>query len=139
MKSVLAAIAACVALAAFRPFHQDAAVVTVSATCTEGKLGAHSVSPEDVSVAQGADVDWELDESSNATSIDVGPKHPGHWPYNNDAHFKGGHGPDHPAKGNGNAMKGNAKGKYPYNIMLSCPDGNGGSTTVTIDPNIIIH
>ena len=135
MKSALIALSAGIALAAFLPVRQDAVVVTVSAHCDGGKLGAHSVSPEDVSVAQDADVEWELDDASNATAINVGPKHPGHWPYNADEHFKGGKGPDHAAKGNGKSMKKNAKGTYPYNIALTCPDG----TVVTIDPNIIIH
>ena len=36
-------------------------------------------------------------------------------------------------------MNGNAAGAYRYNIELSCPDGHGGSTTVEIDPTIIVH
>ena len=139
MKSVLALVAACIALAAFLPFRAATSVVTVHAMCADGQLGEHSVTPEDVSVAQGEDVDWELDGASDATEINVRPKHPGHWPYAGDEHFKGGKGNGHRAKGNGKNMKANAKGSYPYNIALTCPDGQGGSTTVTIDPNIIIH
>jgi hypothetical protein len=139
MKFVLAAMAACVALAAFLPVHSQSEVVTVHAMCANGQLGEHNVTPEDVSVAQGEDVDWELDDASDASDLTVVPKHPGHWPYAYDEHFKGGKGNGHRAKGSGKKMKANATGTYPYNIALTCPDGNGGTTTVTIDPHIIIH
>lgn len=139
MKSVIAAVAACIALAAFRPFHSQSQVVAVHAMCDDGQLGEHSVTPEDVTIAQGEDVDWDLDDSSEATDLTVAPKQAAHWPYGNDEHFKGGRGHGQRAKGHGKNMKANAKGTYAYNIMLTCPDGKGGTTTVTIDPHIIIH
>lgn len=137
MRSLLALAAAGLAVAAFLP--RDSPLVTVHADCTDGHLGAHSVNPDSVSVAQDENVDWELDESSTATDLSVGPKHPGHWPYAKDEHFKGGKGKDHKAKADGKHMNKKAAGAYPYNIELSCPDGHGGSTSVTIDPTIVVH
>ena len=137
MRALLAIGAACLALAAFLP--ASTPEVTVHAMCDGGHLGDHSVTPDSVDVKVGEDVDWELDDASTATEMTIEPKHPGHWPYANDEHFKGGKGKGHKAKANGSKMFKTAKGAYPYNISLSCPDGKGGSTTVTIDPSIIIH
>ena len=133
MRPLLALAAATLALLAFT--RADTPLVTVHADCDNGHLGAHHVSPDSVSVAQDGDLDWELDDASTATDINVGPKHPGHWPYANDEHFKGGKGKDHEAKADGKHMKKNAAGAYPYNIALTCP----GGATVTIDPTIVVH
>jgi hypothetical protein len=139
MRPILVLGAALVALAAFLPVRHEAPVVTVHAMCDNGQLGDHSVTPEDVTVAQGDDISWDLDDASSATDLSVQPKHNGHWPWANDEHFKGGKGKSHAAKANGKNMNKDAKGQYPYNIALTCPDGHGGTTTVTIDPSIIIH
>ena len=138
MKYLVASVAV-VALLAFTPRRQDTPLVTVSAECVEGQLGEHSVSPDTVTAAQGQDIDWELDDASNATAITVGPKHAGQWPWGGDEKFTGGKGSGHHGKAHGSKMKNNAKGAYAYNIQLTCPDGNGGTTVVTIDPHIIIH
>ena len=137
MRTWLVLAAATLAVAAFFP-HQSPDVV-VHAECAGGKLGAHSVDPDTVAVDQGSDVDWELDESSTATDLTVQPKQLGHWPYGNNAHFRGGHGHAHRAHAGGNSMNQHAAGTYPYSIQLSCPDGHGGSTSVEIDPTIIVH
>jgi hypothetical protein len=139
MRPILALGAALIALAAFLPVRHDTQSVTVHAVCANGQLGDHSVTPEDVTVAQDEDVSWELDDASTATDLTVQPKHNGHWPWANDEHFKGGKGHGHGANANGKHMNKNAAGTYPYNIALTCPDGHGGTTTVTIDPSIIIH
>jgi hypothetical protein len=139
MRPILVFGAALLALAAFLPARHESPVVSVHAMCADGKLGDHSVSPEDVSVAEGEDVDWDLDDASTASELTVVPKHSGHWPWANDEHFKGGKGKGHRAKANGKNMNKGAQGTYPYNIELTCPDGHGGTTTVTIDPSIIIH
>jgi len=133
MRFALAIPAAMLALAAFLP--ADSETVEVSATCDNGQLGAHSVTPDTVTIAQGDDLDWELDASSNAIDLTIVPKHPGHWPYAHDAHFKGGKGADHKAHANGSSMNHGAAGTYPYSIQLTCP----GGSSVTIDPTIIVH
>ena len=137
MRSLLVLPAAALALAAFVPVATP--TVEVHAECDGGQLGAHSVTPDSVTIVQDQDLDWELDASSTATDLTIMPKHPGHWPYANDEHFKGGKGKDHKAHANGHHMNKGAAGSYPYSIELSCPDGHGGSTDVTIDPTIIVH
>jgi hypothetical protein len=137
MRPLLVLGTALLALAAFQPATDP--VVTVHAMCNGATLGAHSVTPEDVTVAQDEDVDWELDSASTATELTIVPKHAGHWPWANDEHFHGGRGRAHHAAAHGHNMNHGAQGTYPYNVDLSCPDGHGGTATVTIDPNIIIH
>ena len=137
MRSLLAIPAAALVLAAFLP--ADSEVVTVHATCDGAKLGAHSVTPETVTLAQDQDIDWELDDASTATDLSIVPKQAGHWPYANAENFHGGHGHAHRAHGDGKHMNKKADGTYQYSIDLSCPDGQGGSHAVTIDPTIIVH
>ena len=139
MRPVLVFGAALLALAAFLPARHESPVVSIHAMCEDGHLGDHSVTPEDVTVGQGEDLDWDLDDASTATDMTIEPKHAGHWPWAKDEHFKGGKGHAHRAKANGKNMNKDAKGTYPYNIELTCPDGKGGTTQVTIDPSIIIH
>lgn len=121
MRPILVFGAALLALAAFLPARHESPVVTIHAMCEDGHLGDHSVTPEDVTVAQGEDLDWDLNNASTATDMTVQPKHAGHWPWENDERFKGGKGKSHPAKANGKNMKKDAKGTYPYNIELTCP------------------
>lgn len=137
MRPLIALAASALILAAFLPMTDP--VVSVHAQCDGDQLGAHSVTPDTVTIAQGGSADWELDASSNATGLTVEPKHPGHWPYAHDAHFKGGKGKDHRAHANGGDMNKNAAGTYPYNIVLGCVDAQGDTTEVTIDPTIIVH
>jgi hypothetical protein len=90
-------------------------------------------------VPLGSDVDWELDDASTATDLTIEPKDQRHWPWAGDEKPRGRHGRGERAKAHGAKMRRNARGTYQYNIQLSCPDGNGGTTTVTIDPGIIVH
>jgi hypothetical protein len=136
MRTLLALGAATLAVTAFLPQSQS---VTVHAECANGQLGAHSVNPDTVQAAQGADIDWELDDASSATDITVQPKQAGHWPWGHDQGWHGQRGHGHRAHAAGNGMNRNAAGTYPYSIELSCPDGHGGSTSVEIDPTIIVH
>jgi len=137
MRPLLALAAAALAVAAFLPVSDP--VVTVNAQCDMGHLGAHSVTPDTVTVAQDGDIDWELDAASNATGFTVEPKRPGHWPYANDEKFHGGKGNGHRARGNGKHMKKKAAGAYPYSLALGCVDAHGDTVQVTIDPTIIVH
>jgi hypothetical protein len=137
MRSIFALAAAALALAAFAT--ADAPLVTVRATCDDGRLGAHSVTPDTVTIAQDESIDWELDASSNATAFTVEPKHPGKWLFAHDEHFKGGKGKGDRAHANGEHMNKHAAGSYQYNVVLDCVDAHGATVQVTIDPTIIVH
>ena len=112
---------------------QAARVVTV--TIVFQCAGTRSVSPWEVHVDQGDEIDWVLDPSSDVTDFEIKKKRVlQRWLFQNDHPARGRR--DDPARGR--QMRGGSDGTHAYNIEAPCP-GPGGSTRVeVIDPDIIV-
>jgi hypothetical protein len=109
-------------------------VVDVNVTCSNGGVQM-SVSPWEIAMNQGDDIDWVLSNSAQSSTIEITPKNPGRWPFA-DANHAGGRGAANAARARN--MRANQAGRFQYNITLECQDGDADPVTVVIDPDIII-
>jgi hypothetical protein len=107
-------------------------VVTVDAKCASPRNTQVTVTPWNITLAQGDDVQWNIDNGANTGEITIAPK--AAWPF---ATNQGNGTKGSPARGS--AMRANARGRYSYTITLICQAGNSTPDTVRIDPDVIVE
>ncbi len=108
--------------------------VEVDVRCTPNNGVQFSLSPWTARLAQGDSIAWVLHPDANVSEITVTAKQPD-WPFTSMPPYKGNatRGP----KGKG--MKPNQLNKrYAYAINTSCARADGTTSTVVIDPDMII-
>lgn len=108
--------------------------VTVSARCAGPNNTEITVSPWNVRLQQGDEVEWVIAANANSNDITVTPKSTSDWPFASRGPYNG-------TKGNAaraNGMRGNGRGSYKYNIELVCQSGQNPPDSVVIDPDIIV-
>ena len=119
--------------ASAQQLQQGHKVVTV--TIVFQCAGTRSVSPWQVRVAQGDEIDWVLDPSSDATEFEIKKKtDPQAWLFLEERPERGRR--DRPFRGR--QMRGGARGRHPYNIEAQCANPDGTTRTEVIDPDIIV-
>lgn len=118
-----------------RVARQQSAAKVVTVTIVFQCSGTRSVSPWQVRVAQGDEIDWVLDPSSDVTEFEIKKKtEPQSWLFLE----------ERPEKGRkdrafrGRQMRAAARGTHPYNIEALCPNADGTTRTELIDPDIIV-
>jgi hypothetical protein len=132
MGGVLLASAAVMAAA---PFSSRAVVqVTVNARSAGPNNTENTVSPWNVRLQQGDEIEWVIAANANSNDITVLPKETSDWPFATRGPFNAAKG--RPARVNG--MRANGRGTYKYNIQLVCQSGNNPPDAVLIDPDIIV-
>lgn len=97
--------------------------------------GTRSVTPWQVRVAQGDDIDWVLDPASDVTEFEIKKKNAQqHWVFRDERSERGRR--DRPFRGR--RMRDGARGTHPYNIEAQCPNPDGTTHTAVVDPDIIV-
>lgn len=121
---------------AITPWLKPRAVVqvTVSARCAGPNNTEITVSPWNVRLQQGDEVEWVIAANANSNDITVTPKSTSDWPFASRGPYNGTKG--NPARANG--MRGSGRGTYKYNIALVCQSGQNPPDSVIIDPDIIV-
>ena len=111
---------------------QDAPLrVTILFMCN----GARSVDPWEARIRSGRDVEWVLDQRSDATDFRIKRKKADDpWPFDGAAAHAGRKGA--PARGKGKPRT--PRGRYSYDIEAACRAPNGGTEWKKIDPDIIV-
>jgi len=105
--------------------------IAVDARCAGARSTAVTVRPWNLQVAQGDDVQWQINASANTDEITITPK--AAWPFDNNR-----------AQGtkatpaSASRMRPAARGRYSYSIRLVCQAGNSPPDTVVIDPDVIV-
>ncbi len=107
--------------------------ITVDARCAGPRSTRVSISPWNAAVRQGDEVNWVLNSGANTDSMMIMPKDPAAWLFDAPPPYVG----RKSSPGQGRRMKGNARGRYRYDIGLICRSGNTRDTIV-IDPDIIV-
>ncbi|MCO4098570.1 hypothetical protein [Gemmatimonas sp.] len=137
-RRVFAAVGTMVAAAAVMaamPLASRAVVqVTVNARCAGQNNTEITVSPWNVRLAQGDEVEWVIAANANSNSITVLPKSSSDWPFASRGPFNAARG----APARANRMRRNGRGNYKYDILLVCQSGNNAPDSVRIDPDIIV-
>jgi hypothetical protein len=126
------AVVALVAAVSSAP--QATVTVTVNARCAGPKQTEITVSPWNVRMAQGDQINWVIANNANSDNITIEPKDRTRWPFTNQPPYAGTKA--NPARGTG--MRPNARGTYKYNISLICQQGSNAPDTVVVDPDIIV-
>ncbi len=108
--------------------------VTIDARCAGTRSTQVSVSPWNVSVAQGDDIQWTINAAANTNAVTITPKASISWPFatNRASGTKA-----TPAQSSG--MRANARGRYSYTIQLICQAGSAAPDTVRVDPDVIVE
>lgn len=119
--------------AAIHPPARATGSVNVDARCTGGQNTQVTVSPWNLRINQGDDVQWTLNASANTTSITITPKNTATWPF---ATNRGQGTKTTPAASSG--MRAGASGRHAYSIQLVCQVGNNPPDSVLIDPDVIV-
>lgn len=114
---------------------QQPAAKVVTVTIVFQCAGTRSVSPWQARVAQGDEIDWVLDPTSDVTEFEIKKKtEPQSWLFLE----------ERPEKGRkdrafrGRQMRAAARGTHPYNIEAQCTNADGTTRTELIDPDIIV-
>ena len=108
--------------------------VTVNARCAGPNSTEITVSPWNVRLQQGDEIEWVIAANANSNNITVSPKSTSDWPFASRGPYNAQKG--NPARGNG--MRANGRGSYKYDITLVCQSGNNPPDNVVIDPDIIV-
>lgn len=128
-------LAMSLALAA-KPWPSRATVqVTVSARCAGPNSTEVTVSPWNVRLQQGDEIEWVIAANANSDNISVTPKTTSGWPFASRGPFNAAKG--QPARANN--MRPNSRGSYKYNIELVCQAGSNPPDSVIIDPDVIVN
>jgi hypothetical protein len=108
-------------------------VVTIDAKCASPRNTQVTVTPWNITVAQGDDMQWSIDNNANTGAVTITPKD-ANWPFatNQASGTKAA-----PARSSG--MRANARGRYSYTITLVCQAGASAPDTVRIDPDVIVE
>ncbi len=121
---------------AAKPWPSRATVqVTVSARCAGPNSTEITVSPWNVRVQQGDEIEWIIAANANSDNITVRPKATSGWPFASRGPFNATKG--QPARANG--MRPNGRGSYKYDIELVCQAGNNPPDSVVVDPDVIVN
>jgi hypothetical protein len=97
--------------------------------------GTRSVSPWQLRIRQGDNVDWVLDDASDVTEFEIVKKRTlQRWIFDDGRPSRGRRG--EPARGRG--MRQNARGTHAYNIEAMCPGPGNSMQKAVIDPDIIV-
>jgi hypothetical protein len=121
-------------LVAWRNTPRAIVQVTVNARCAGPNNTEVTVSPWNVRLRQGDEVEWVLAANANSNNVTITPKETSDWPFATRGPFNGAKG--NPARANG--MRGNGRGTYKYNIALVCQSGQNAPDSVIVDPDIIV-
>lgn len=114
---------------------QGQAPQSVTVTIVFQCAGTRSVTPWNARVAQGGEVEWVLDPSSDVAEFEIKKKRTlQRWLFQNEASHRGRR--DQPARGR--QMRSGAQGRHAYNIEAQCPGPGGSTRTEVIDPDIIV-
>lgn len=114
---------------------QTAGGVTVSVDirCLADNGVSFTLIPWRAELAQGDTIGWKLDRNSGVTEITIASKQTG-WPFN-DNQYKGNAAIGPKAK----SMKPNQLNKkYAYSITAACLRADGTTSSIIIDPDLII-
>lgn len=96
--------------------------------------GTRSVSPWNVRIKQGDDIEWVLDPASDVPEFEVVKKKAlQRWIFQNGAHRGR---PGTPARGS--QMRPGSRGTHSYNIEAMCPGPGNSMRKTVIDPDIIV-
>ena len=112
---------------------RDTGMVTVYVSCAADQNTMLRVDPEQVHVAQGDAVAWQLADTTNVVDFSITPKEKAKWPYADTPPYKGGK--RRPAVAS--RMKQKAKGTYPYAVSVQC-SVDGRTFSVDLDPDVVI-
>ena len=127
-------VASTIVLAA-TPWSSRATVrVTVSARCAGPNSTEITVSPWNVRLQQGDEIEWVIAANANSEDITMTPKSTSGWPFASRGPFNASKA--RPTRANG--MRPNSRGSYQYNIQLVCQSGNNPPDSVLVDPDIIV-
>src|SRR3954471_12787416 len=108
--------------------------VAVEPRCPVGRDTQAVITPWNVTIAQGDDIEWAISEKGSATAISIVPKAPQGWPFA--THQGNG---TRQARARASGMRANARGRYSYNVEYVCRAGTPNADTVRIDPDVIIE
>ncbi len=117
------------------PGAQQGGAQTHTVTIVFQCAGTRSVSPWELRIRQGDNVDWVLDESSDVDEFEIVKKRAlQRWIFDDGRPARGRRG--EPARGRD--MRQNARGTHAYNIEAMCPGPGGSMQKAVIDPDIIV-
>jgi len=136
MRPLLASLAGILGVLGLHGRHPTAAAtvqVAVDLRCSAPGVHRYTVDPDTAKLAQGDELEWVLADSATTSELTITPKQSA-WPFADSLRYHGDHGtPAHAKK-----MKPYQRGKrFGYAVRMIC--AKGGTDTVNIDPQIIIH
>ncbi|MEX2181606.1 MAG: hypothetical protein WD771_06150 [Gemmatimonadaceae bacterium] len=108
--------------------------ILVEIICRADGGATTTITPWQQRVKQDDTVDWALTEASNVAEFEIRKKQFS-WLFSDAPPYRGR--PGHAARAE--RMKGNQSGKkFSYSVNATCPNADGTSSNIVIDPDIIV-
>ncbi|MCU0626103.1 MAG: hypothetical protein MUF21_06390 [Gemmatimonadaceae bacterium] len=115
--------------------HRDVAEVTIGAKCLAPGESRIVVTPDTLVIAQGESVSWAIEANSRVEAIAIRPKNQRSWLFEERPPYTG----TRTTPAVASRMRADARGRYSYNVTVTCRDSTGQTWMETLDPDIIVN